>query len=736
MGFNLDIAKMKFLKSDDKSTTLQHPKGHTVTIAHNVLSPKNREALQALSKVATDARTPDQASEYGKVVKKFAHGGKPTLTPNTSPQPMYLDEGGKVPVPNQPDAGQQNKQARAEGIAKGSQQGTAIPDASTLISRLKNAWAEGGKIEQMRSQHGGEGNETCHACGGPIHRARYEDGTPNQPVSKLDTEDVGPEVANNDAFAQQLNDVGGVKGIIPYQPEESPYSRDTAAKRQEYNDIVAGHNAGFFADPQDVSGVGATKRAQFGPNGEPPQEFDPKAWNQMEHERAQAKEATAAQLAAEAQKNVEYNQAAQQAGVPLKPTDDVPGNQDTNNVVSGAPTQQLQGQPQSQGQQAQPADQFSTAGYQGAVNELAHIQRDQLANQIQARQDAMDTYKNSLSELEQERHAHIQDIQKGYVDPNNYWKDHSKVATGIGMILAGFNPTNRPNAAIEFLQHQMNQSLDAQKANLNAKNNLLAANLHHFGDLHQATLMTQAMMNDTLAQQMQQAALNAKNPLAKQAALGASTQLMQNAMLFQRQLAMQRTMMNLANGGGNPETQAQAIAMAKMVSPEYGKTLGEAFVPGVGLSKSLTPIPENVREQIASGQKLQNAAQDLIHYTATHTNINPLSAEYKVGTQKALILQQMVREGLLGTVFRESEKPLLNAFVNENPANAFKHFTSEPKLRTLLESSVNALNATKQTYGLPTAQVPSEARQPSAPQYQKMSGVNYQKVPGGWQKVK
>jgi hypothetical protein len=78
-AFKLDFKGFQHLKSDDKSTTLKHPAGHTITLYHNVLSKPNREALQALSNTGDETATSDQkeeaASPYGKVIKKFASGG-------------------------------------------------------------------------------------------------------------------------------------------------------------------------------------------------------------------------------------------------------------------------------------------------------------------------------------------------------------------------------------------------------------------------------------------------------------------------------------------------------------------------------------------------------------------------------------------------------------------------------------------------------------------------------------
>lgn len=392
--------------------------------------------------------------------------------------------------------------------------------------------------------------------------------------------------------------------------------------------------------------------------------------------------------------------------------------QDANSADQTAATQAGQ----------QQSDPFSMGQFNNAVTQASGIQNKQLANQVNERRAALQTFQNSFQDLNNERRAHVADIQNGYIDPEKYWDNHSKVAAGIGMILAGFNPTSRPNAAIDFLNNQINRSMDAQKMNLSAKDNLLKANIAQFGNLQAGTLMTNAMLNDTMATQLQQAALGASNPLAKQAALGAAGQLMQQAAQFQRQLAMQQTMMKLANGAGTPGTQEQAIAMMSAVNPEGAKVYRDAFVPGVGMSRSLTPIPEEVRQQIASGQKLQNATMDLLNYSKTHTNLNPLSPEYKVGTTKAMVLQQMVREGMLGTVFRESEKPLLAQFVNENPAGAMKKLSSDPKLKTLLESSINQLNETKKTYGLPTAPQQQPPKQGVNPREGQTGVLNGQRV--------
>lgn len=59
----LDLRKFTKLKSDAKTTTLKHPDGHTITLAHNALSPANQKDLHALP------------FANGGKVKKMADGG-------------------------------------------------------------------------------------------------------------------------------------------------------------------------------------------------------------------------------------------------------------------------------------------------------------------------------------------------------------------------------------------------------------------------------------------------------------------------------------------------------------------------------------------------------------------------------------------------------------------------------------------------------------------------------------
>lgn len=50
MSIKLDLSKFKHMSSDKHSTTLQHPNGHTITLAHKSLNEENRKQLEAMAK--------------------------------------------------------------------------------------------------------------------------------------------------------------------------------------------------------------------------------------------------------------------------------------------------------------------------------------------------------------------------------------------------------------------------------------------------------------------------------------------------------------------------------------------------------------------------------------------------------------------------------------------------------------------------------------------------------------
>lgn len=828
MSIKLDLSQFKHVKSDGKTTTLQHRDGHQLTIAHKSMSPEAQKQLTAL---ATSAQTPLDKQES---TAMMASGGLSTATnsiqnyatygQNTNPEPQTPDqkasrlpptndqqkaavkaqldkvdqenatdqarmangmaEGGKVSAAQtiknkrmnpdsksvivlpsaqeesekkQKDTGFGKVQMKADGgtlqAASNNQSATnstGVASASDIWNNVKGAFdskANGGEIKKPKF---------CAYCGGMAHGGEcksepkmYAD--PQEPVSQDDSAPTAPQALQPAPDVAQATSFDLPKAEQDNKQKLVETPPIMQATRDKYNQL-AGNNPGDPTAPIVDPGI-----MTFGPNGEPPKNFNPDIWSQAEQQIKTQSQMDLNAKTQEAQKIQAENEVRARAGldpVPLPQAVPKDATQDFQQQIGAIPQNSNQpntpaptvpgAQPASAPSESYDPEQMLKSGYSQelagihntgvAQAQQAEAQQADYQKQIDIQQHAQQNYQNSVATLDKERQNFISDIQNNHISPEQYWTGtknpqtgeyeggHSKIAAGIGMLLAGFNPTNNPNAAIQFLQKQMDRNMDAQVQNMGARKTLLEANLHQFQNLNQATSMTRIMMNDALSNQINMEASKAASPLAKAAAQNAIGQLQMDSSQKFRQLSLMHAMTQLAtNSGGNPDAIGQTIGYMRAINPEMAKTYEQLYVPGIGLGK--VPVPDNARQELTAKQDLNNAAQDLYQYSKQHTNLVPGSADYNFGVTKALAFQQKVREGLLGTVFRESEKPLLEKFSKENPAGAFKALSTQPQLRAIIDSNNNSLNVLKKTYGLPTPA--------PGPQIKTVNGVQYIRGPNG-----
>ncbi len=662
--FPSDFKKFKHVSSDDKTTTLRHDKGHELKIAHSALSPNMRKQLEALR---------------GSEPTKQAEGG-------------IIEEADRSGI-----LGTQRK-VDQEIKDKKTKESNYVPNDSKDVRTPEQKE----RAVEAAKQYG-------YAEGGPVQ----PEAVIEQPVARIT--ELDPDIAR---------------------------------KRDLYNNLIQSDTV----LPPNV--LPAPKESRmFGAQGEAPQELEPNAWATAEQMFQREKANNAAEMAQAQQTAIKSNSARVAAGLAPNPVPNVP----TGPQVPGSEANPVTAQPPGSPPAASDATALGMAsganplasgmqdmegmlksGYNSrlegiqqtanAQQQLGEQQAQVLAQTQQAQESAKVAYQQHYDQLEAERQALSHDVQEGYVDPEKFWNGdkngnggHSRIAAGIGMILAGFNPTNSPNAAINYLKHQMDLNLDAQKQNLSSKQNLLAANLRQFGNLKDATEFTRIQQNDIMQNQLQQAAAKASSPLAKAAALQAAGQLkMEVAPMFQ-QFAMRRAMMGLAQNGGDPNSIDHMLGYMRVSNPEMAKEMESRYIPHVGMAS--IPVPADVREKITAHENMGVMIKDLQNFVNSHSTIVPGTPEYNVGQQKALVLQSAVREGQLGTVYREGEQPLLDKFVNSNPAGALKMLKTVPQLKELLKSNERAGNVLKQNYGLPASK--------PEPEIKVINGVRYMRGPDG-----
>ena len=760
MSIKLDLTKFKHLKSDENSTTLQHKDGHKLVIANKALHPESQAALKALSNISKqDATNLQQDSMKHQSDQKMANGGQPEPTAGRGSATV-----GGTYVPSR--GGSSSTSGRSTGIS-----GADITKPSTWF-------AEGGKVAKY-----------CQYCGNGTHEGACDmlaDGgkvadkpspKPEKPVgTTLNYPDMRKEYIDKNKRKHYANGATDVQpdspeammrgvpdlsdpapiGVKPL-PEKSPQDPDREDTKRYY-DKLAGK-----PDLTEGTDVYMNPSKTFSKTNGQPENFSKDLWEQAKRDRdatlARQEKATQETTAAAGQDN----QARADAGLPTAPILAPPSamsptmpQQNVTDSYSQSPQSSAQsGQPGQPGADPAAAPQGSGVDtsnpqsmFQSGVNQqmagirqgavaqgnLGQAQSQILDNQVVNQQKVQQHFSDSYANLESERQNHMQDIKDGYINPDQYWtgdKDgngsHSKIMTGIGMIMAGFNPTNSPNAAINFVKFQMEQNLKSQEKNLDSKNNLLAANLKQFGNLKDATEMTRLMQHDVVANQLQSAAANAASPVAAAAAQQAAGQLLQSAAPQAMTFAMQRAMMNIGNDphstGSQKEQQMDGmINMLRARDPSKAKEFEQLRVPGYD-NFAKVPVPQEARDQILAHNILDTKGRDLLDFAQKHVGSLDLSTIAQ-GKVKAHEMTSFLNSSMGAGAMTQDRREYMEAQLAQDPTKFLNEFRGDnSKLREVLSSNMMRKSTLEQSLGLHPTNAPQPISGPSSGPKEGQTGV-------------
>lgn len=754
----LDPKNFKHVKSDSKTTTLQHKDGHILTIAHNALSKETKAQLDALSKVSKEDETIPQSQEKS----QFASGGPvqtmqpddgslgdqtknnlqnyvadyksdPTLSNMVQGMGMggvqSVEQGAAreaAPIAEQAGKSIIDEGSQAWNALKGSMAG-ANPNASSAtpeaIALQKQAVANAPDMNTLRKAQAILNRMQGFSDGGQVKSQYQQDeSSPDihrqQPKTDSKPEDIDKE---KQTFSNGLQNIknelfghaegGEVKPVRHYDdggkvaPAAPEASQDDPGVAHHLGELVGKYGIAPIVNAvKGLKDLGGEALEQSGkltqgveaglgvPNAlAPPQETP-------EQPAAAAGTPPAVQPAS-------TPESTQQASPPASPDPlDQSMTQYGDLMGQGFENRQagIQQQAQAQGQQAANVSHTLQQGQEAELN-------------------AKNAFQSHYNELEAERQAHMQDVNNGLIDPNQYWTGdkngnggHSKVAAAIGMILGGFNPTSNPNGAVDLLKFQMEQNLNAQAQNLGSKQNLLNANLRQFGNLKDAADMTRLMQADVLKNQLEQASLKTAQPMAKAAALDAAGKLQMEYAPLQQQLAMRRAMVNLANNGTQNEGSFNhLLAYMRQTDPEKAKEMESRYVPGVGLSPT-TPVPEGVKSQIIASKNVNDMFNKTLDFAKTPIPKNP--ADYLKYKNSAETLQQQlignIKQAQHDGVYKESEAEFLLKQIGDSPASMFRSVNTIPKIKELQQIKQMEYKNLLNTYNLPQKALPQTSSQP------------------------
>lgn len=312
------------------------------------------------------------------------------------------------------------------------------------------------------------------------------------------------------------------------------------------------------------------------------------------------------------------------------------------------------------------------------------------------------------------------DVNANLVNPNKYWDNHSKIATGLGLIIAGFNPTNRPNAALEFLQNNIQRDTQAQMSNLGAKEDVLNHYYQMFGNNLAASEFVNASKEHQVASQLRAAAARSQNAMQAGIFNQEAGKLEQASSQRLIPLAMQQGAMQGMRNGTDP---SQILPYLR-ASGEVGEKLAQgieqhSFPSGTwgGGGSTDRPVPQATIDKIAAQSNILQKVERLRQFQQQETlgqKLDPATrAEGDLLAGEVLQYYSQGTDVGVSEGGREHVKQILKL---DHPNGLFADYMNDPKLRALEQSIGDSIQNTKNSFNFhPYNGTPASQSQVAAP---------------------
>lgn len=214
-------------------------------------------------------------------------------------------------------------------------------------------------------------------------------------------------------------------------------------------------------------------------------------------------------------------------------------------------------------------------GQQGMDMQAAAQEQQAKVQQMQA------DFQAKVQANTEQRMAVIHDLQNGHIDPNHYvssMSDSAKTSTAIGLLLSGIGSgmSGQENAAMKFLDKQIDRDIEGQKADMNNKHNILTALNQEYGNIKDASTMARIMQGDMYAAKIQETAAKSMDPMAKARAQQAIGQIHAKNDALSQQLALRQTVEQGAKNGTIPPEQSVQYLVPKEHQKEVFAEIGRA----------------------------------------------------------------------------------------------------------------------------------------------------------------
>lgn len=359
---------------------------------------------------------------------------------------------------------------------------------------------------------------------------------------------------------------------------------------------------------------------------------------------------------------------------------------------------------------------------------------------------AVHTYQHEKNDIQQSMDKFNQDQLMGHIHPktfNDLMSDKStmgKIGTIFGMMLAGMGAglTGQKNAVFEMMQNQIDKDIEAQKSSASNAQNLYKMNKDAVVQQAQANNMnidTETKATVLTNMQMQANALHnmvkimnslppgPKKDQATQDVAMAQGLVNANYAKLSDLAAGKSAYMNYALGQGqqgaqdNPALSIRRKQVMGLITPQQS----EAALNEVKQIENHNQVNKNALNSFDEIAKMQTAGNRIA---------NPIQAQKRIDANWNAVSEQITKdtEGRVTPITMQVMESLKPELTDNDKTTQVKR----EKFNALLHHGYST--PTLDAIGVPIKKSMPQSQE--SPEIKTLNGVKYQKVPGGWQKVK
>lgn len=721
----IDTSKFKKVDCDDDCTTLAHPSGHQIKIAHKGLSPELREQLDSVPMNLAKGG-------YAKFAQKYdpnmgSKGSKPSQVSNPAAGPTNL-----VPKParkayTEPDDGGTdvmiaalNREAPPFGPLAAEEKQHYPPCINPSCKSFgkphpncKCYGGTGGSVaEQGHFAEGGEVEKEYYCDDTRAHKksCEYYKGGEVKGVHKPYFDKEGESVAGDKVRSMDIKKDSKKQAIDEHHKVLGEMRSMPKPKIQGFAN--GGIEDGMTLSPSDID-----PSAPINPNlnkNTPMQEEINKSYAEQNPSQEQSMSNLAGLTNAKAQ------------------AQDVP--------PAVGPQPPLQSVPPNEGSDIK--DEMDSAD--SAANKVEPLQ-PQHKPVIQQAQEHAENVKNEILHEDQ---AIKHDLANGYIQPEHY-EDHmgkgflGKLGTMFAMMVGGGGAAlaGQPNMLMEMMNNEIKNNLQAKEAS--AKGIQAAQrNKAEIGGIQQDTArkkMTMDLIRD------RNFTIHKLDRIANTYPVGskqyneakAAIMLMQNGadketMDGATQLAFASALAHfgLGSNDGQQNTQFMKSGMMGPGFERLGQDIEQKTIPGIP-GQASRPIDKNDRDQIQAMSVLSDKANDLMSFAKKHKGtLSP--AQRAIAQQKAEELINFYNSSIQGGVLTQGRLEWLDSQIKKNPTGIVTQLMgNQERLQEIKNSNDHRKDLLLSTYNLKSPQNSKKDQHTENNGYQMSGGKAYKLDPTG-----